>query len=281
MSIWKSVNRVFGDKDDDSASKQSRVEEEQVYTNQEPTVAPFLEQLGAPNFEDCHKSACIFVEGRHAKPVLITEDSLDVSMFEGKSIANVVGCFCPPHRGHYEMVSYVAKHADFVMLSSVNYSTNSRHGTPLEHTIATWIDWCRTIPQTKFFIFWTVFASWLERSIPSSIKAVYMYVSIEDEAQREQQVDDAQKYHFSQYKNVSEEKRKLLVRSRPESVSATKFVEALKDESTSVDECVINFVPANIGVEAGRRYVKHIRDTYGDDLSVEKRLAAHLLLLLH
>ena len=108
-----------------------------------------------------------------------------------------------------------------------------------------------------------------------------MYVSIEDEAQREQQVDDAQKYHFSQYKNVSEEKRKLLVRSRPESVSATKFVEALKDESTSVDECVANFVPANIGVEAGRRYVKHIRDTYGDELSVEKRLAAHLLLLLH
>ena len=41
MSIWKSVNRVFGDKDDDGASKQSRVEEEQVYTNQEPTVAPF------------------------------------------------------------------------------------------------------------------------------------------------------------------------------------------------------------------------------------------------
>lgn len=280
MSIWRNVNDAFGEKGD-SPSKQSRVENKQVYTNQEPTVAPFLEQLGAPNFEDCRKDGCIFVSGQNDEPTLITPESLDVSMFEGKSIASVVGCFCPPHCGHYEMVSYIANHADFVVISSVNYSTNSRHGTPLEHTVATWMDWCQSIPNTKFFIFWTVFASWLQERIPSSIDVVYMYVSIEDETQRKHQIEEAQKYYFSQYIHVSAKKRKLIVRSRPDSVSATKFVQALQNQNVSVDECVAKFVPQNIGLESGRRYVKHIRDTYGDELSVQKQLSSHLLLLLH
>jgi len=276
MSIFKSVHEVFEDKDE---VKHAKISIEQSYVNQETTVASFLEELDAPSFEDVRTPGCIFVNGE-ASASLVTPESLDVNVFVGQKVGSVVGCFCPPHRGHYSMVAALGKQLDIVLLKTVNYSTDSRHGTPLEHTMATWIKWCATIPNTKFFIFWSVWNSWVEESVPADVDGVYMHVSIEDESQRQKLMDEAKQYNFSQYKNVSKSKHRLIVQTRTGSVSATEFVRALKDDAVSVDECVSRFVPEEIGTSAGRAYVQHIRDTYGKQLSVKRVLASHLLLLL-
>lgn len=57
----------------------------------------------------------------------------------GKNFSLMAGCFCPPHKGHYKTFkdSILNFNLDVLIIQSFNHvkPKNTRHGTPLEHTI--------------------------------------------------------------------------------------------------------------------------------------------------
>ena len=66
-----------------------------------------------------------------------------------KIILSINGCFCPAHAGHYNMVDTAISKIkpDIVMITTTNKDENSRHGTPLEHTLKTWENWGKILSK--------------------------------------------------------------------------------------------------------------------------------------
>lgn len=74
-----------------------------------------------------------------------------------KRVAVIYGCFCPPHKGHYDQVvkSITDNHIEVMLLQTTNDEKGSRHGVPLEETVRTWMDWGKVIESLyhcKLFI---------------------------------------------------------------------------------------------------------------------------------
>ena len=66
-----------------------------------------------------------------------------------KIILSFAGCFCPPHVGHYNMVDTAISKIkpDIVQIQIVNSNEDTRHGTPLEHSIQTWKKWGKVLSE--------------------------------------------------------------------------------------------------------------------------------------
>ena len=60
-----------------------------------------------------------------------------------KIILSFAGCFCPAHAGHYNMIDRAISKIkpDIVSIRIVNSEEDSRHGTPLSHSLDTWTRW--------------------------------------------------------------------------------------------------------------------------------------------
>ena len=71
------------------------------------------------------------------------EDNLDIlfDSLNGKTIGLMSGCFCPPHKGHYNsflrMLQNRELDLDILVLESLNdkKAESSRHGTPFSHSV--------------------------------------------------------------------------------------------------------------------------------------------------
>ena len=69
----------------------------------------------------------------------------------GKVILSYGGCFCPPHAGHYNLLTTVIEQTrpDIVVIASTNNDEYPRHGVPLSFTLKTWKEWA-TLLQQKY-----------------------------------------------------------------------------------------------------------------------------------
>ena len=65
--------------------------------------------------------------------------------FAGKNVGFMTGCYCPPHKGHYDTWANACDdlHLDILCLRSTNRGiiTKSRHGMPYEFTRDTIVEW--------------------------------------------------------------------------------------------------------------------------------------------
>lgn len=55
----------------------------------------------------------------------------------GKKIGEMGGCFCPPHKGHYQSLKNAIRDIglDVLLVSTINREDSPRHGTPRAHSI--------------------------------------------------------------------------------------------------------------------------------------------------
>jgi len=87
------------------------------------------------------------------------------SFYKDKTVGIMSGCFCPPHKGHYnsflQAINSGTKEKyklDFLFIETTNSGTKSegsRHGTPVSHTLETLNKWANKIYEeigTQVFI---------------------------------------------------------------------------------------------------------------------------------
>ena len=178
------------------------------------------------------------------------------------------------------MMAQTALQVDVIIIHSVNTSVGARHGTPKEHTVVTWMDWCRSLTcppyNTSFLIMLGTRTDLISAKVPDTVAGIYNNIVVEGMT-REEAVAFFRTQHgydLRHYKLVTPEHREdfralefVVERPRDGRFSATNFVRALLDAS---DDCM-RFVPEQIGDELVRReYVAHIRETYGTHLVADK-----------
>jgi hypothetical protein len=265
------------------------------YVMPEPRLRLVLQELGVTCLDDVKfdwqsedpmsytmGAACMYITGDEAPRLMRLEDidHRSDAIFGGKRLTTVDGCFCPPHRGHYDMMAETALQVDVIIIHSMNTSLGARHGTPKEHTVVTWMDWCRSLTcppyNTSFLIMLGTRTDLISTKVPDTVAGIYNNIVVEGMT-REEAVALLRKLHgyaLRHYKLVTPEHREefrtlefVVERPIPAPYSATNFVRALLDAS---DDC-LRFVPEQIGDEAVRsEYVAHIRETYGTHLVADK-----------
>lgn len=84
-----------------------------------------------------------------------TKNELEIrTLFENKTVLEVLGCFCPPHIGHYKLINdgieLLAKRGIKIDVLEIfplgsDKLENTRHGTPVSHSIDTMKDFARVL----------------------------------------------------------------------------------------------------------------------------------------
>ena len=72
------------------------------------------------------------------------------SLYKNKNVGIIAGCYCPPHKGHYNsFLQAIEKYKlDILFIETTNSGTKSersRHGTPVSHTLETLNTWANKI----------------------------------------------------------------------------------------------------------------------------------------
>jgi hypothetical protein len=187
------------------------------------------------------------------------EDNLDLlfDSLNGKTVGLMSGCFCPPHKGHYnsflKMLQNRELDLDILILESLNDEKpeKSRHGTPLSHT--------------NFAL--DMFAKYLEEKtgknvlvrnapgalykdkgynllqypyIPLLIKKVYRLTILDEKYEKSpskpKTLNQLSRILFRNLRNGNEDKyeqkifyRREIEKNSVDKLSATKFVKAIKE----------------------------------------------------
>ena len=187
------------------------------------------------------------------------EDNLDLlfDSLNGKTLGLMSGCFCPPHKGHYnsflKMLQNRELDLDILVLESLNdkEAKKSRHGTPLSHTnfaLNMFAKYLEEKTGKKVLVRNAMGARYkgigynLNRYsyIPSSIKKVYR-ISILDEKYEKgplkpKSLNQLARIFFRNLRNGNEDKyeekiffRREIEKNSVDKLSATKFVKAIKE----------------------------------------------------
>ena len=180
------------------------------------------------------------------------------------------GCFCPPHKGHYD--SFVNAITEFqpalLLISTTNYSANPRHGTPLSHTIETLKRWGKVLKK-KYGVEVLVYSLmegddmfWYQQNFPKDVLTKMIHYHIHDK--RDEEIvfnrELPKKCGSGFWKKVHPDKRFEYHALRPEnSPSATKFTACLKSEASCHE-----FVPTD--EPDPQRYIQQIRALYATAL---------------
>jgi len=204
---------------------------------------------------------------------LSTEELKEIT--KGKTILTFSGCYCPAHKGHYQIVEKVVKAVkpDIVLIITTNRQTNSRHGVPLDFTIKTWKDWGKILSKkygVDMYIQWIYADSdhllnWGRTS--SNVKKIIKAKIYEDEKIPEEYIEnplqkmDTTGLSAGYFSGVPRDGRFYEYHvERTGDLSATKFVACLKD----VNKDCLKYVPED--VKDKKDYIQEIRDTYADEL---------------
>lgn len=69
--------------------------------------------------------------------------------YKNKNIGSIAGCYCPPHKGHYNSFLRVIREfkLDVLFIETTNTDRYSRHGTPLKHSLETLRKWAKCIER--------------------------------------------------------------------------------------------------------------------------------------
>jgi len=175
--------------------------------------------------------------------------------YKNKNIGSISGCYCPPHKGHYNSFIRVIREfkLDILFIETTNTDKFSRHGTPLKHTLETLKKWAKCIERvTKAKVYvlddMTNFAF-----IPRDISHFYMIqiYDEEEESPKQHVLDRTARQFLKQLKKDpfgDDSKRKTTLKDkvsdgilrREGKISATKFVNCLidvKGGKKSREEC--------------------------------------------
>lgn len=194
-----------------------------------------------------------------------------------KVLLNFPGCFCPPHAGHYNMISdTISKiRPDIVIIQSVNAANVnwSRHGTPLSHTIKTWKDWGKILMRkygvdiyvtsingidnliwgggAEFIRAYIETSSWEGKEMPKEYKKTPL------------QPESLEKKSMGFLRNVPRDFKGFYKYNiqRDGDLSATSFVACLKDLEK---ECLM-YAPGDL--KDKESYIREIRENYYNTLT--------------
>ena len=186
------------------------------------------------------------------------EDNLDLlfDSLQGKTIGLMSGCFCPPHKGHYNsflrMLQNRELDLDILVLESLNEkkAEGSRHGTPYSHSVFALNMFANYLEEKtgKKVLVRNAFGALYEGKgynllnysyIPSSVKKVYR-ITIFDEIyeknpRKPKTLKEIQRiffYNLRKEEDKYEEKiffRREIEKNNIDKLSATKFVRAIKE----------------------------------------------------
>jgi hypothetical protein len=226
-------------------------------------------------------------------------------ILEGKTIGRMVGCFCPPHKGHFFTWERACKdlNLDILFLSSTNAAVKekSRHGIPLKFTEWVISRWALHLQNADGNPVQVIFRADtpLPKIATNSFKQLYLIQIGEGEATTKAENEREKEIWLAELKakNNSEEddpdiawgRKNKITQSekRPEypyykianktywrdttnpaakSPSATKFTKCLKAfKSNPSDESCYDYLPDFMTTEEKAEYIAEIMDNYYTD----------------
>ena len=209
--------------------------------------------------------------------------------FKGKNVGIIAGCFCPPHKGHYQTIydACAKNKLDYMFIHTMNNSNaiKSRHGVPALFSIKMLSYFAKNINKyldTQFFI------SNTSQSIPwdinNSMNKIYMIDVVEMDGEptesnmeyvRERVDTDplanaARRYLINFKPNVDKKVQySVLFRNKLTSLSATSFVKSIiKYRDGSIDDLreSISYLPDFIDESTKIQIIKDMIKDYGEYL---------------
>jgi hypothetical protein len=226
-------------------------------------------------------------------------------ILEGKTIGRMVGCFCPPHKGHFLTWENACKdlNLDILFLSSTNATSpiKSRHGIPLEFTqwvISRWASHLENADGNPVQVIFRADTP-LPKIATNSFKQLYLIqigegeatTKTENEREKEVWLEELKAKHNSEedepdiawgrknkitqsdrrddypyYKIANKTYWRDTTNPSAQSPSATKFTKCLKAlKSNPSDESCYDYLPDFMTTEEKAEYIAEIMDKYYTD----------------
>ena len=191
----------------------------------------------------------------------------------GKIILRINGCFCPPHIGHYNLVDTIISKIkpDIVIISTTNRSSDSRHGTPIEHTIKTWKNWGKIL-SIKYGVDFYITDLYNDKIIYDGASQ-FIKAFVDSNVWEDEKMPEEYRKNPLQQKSLQNKSLAFLNKvprdfkgyyvyhfQRGGDFSATEFTKCLKDLGR---DCLM-YVPED--VEDKSSYIREIRDKYYENL---------------
>ena len=219
----------------------------------------------------------------------ISGDTISKMDFKEKNVGIMAGCFCPPHKGHYQTIydACAKNNLDFMFIKTTNNSNvqKSRHGVPASFTIKMLSYFAKYINNklgTQFFISNT--SESLPWNINNSMKKLYEIDIVEldgeptendiENANKREQKDPlanaARRYLINLKPNDDMKVQySVLFRNKSTSISATSFIKSiikLRDGVTLDFTESMSYLPDFLNEETRRKIIKDIIKDYGEYL---------------
>ena len=197
-----------------------------------------------------NKSRRINTSGKINSVFIEDNEGLLFDNLTGKTLGIMHGCFCPPHKGHYNSFkkAIVDLNLDILLLKSLNDNNpnSSRHGTPLNHTIKILELYAIKLKKETdciVLIIKSPSSVFMKNNrpikinkygwIPHTIKQIYdiNYVETEEDLLKPEKTisRNFQKLYFPELRRMEAEYKYKYIRyiREKDGLSATKFVNAL------------------------------------------------------
>lgn len=229
------------------------------------------------------------VSGDMVSGNIVSGDIISKMDFKGKNVGIIAGCFCPPHKGHYQTIydACAKNKLDYMFIHTMNNSNaiKSRHGVPALFSVKMLSYFAKNINKylgTQFFI------SNTSQSIPwdinNSMNKIYMIDVVEMDGEptesnmeyvREREDTDplanaARRYLINFKPNVDKKVQySVLFRNKLTSISATSFIKSIiKYRDGSIDDLreSISYLPDFIDESTKIQIIKDIIKDYGEYL---------------
>lgn len=190
-----------------------------------------------------------------------------------------VGCFCPPHIGHFEVVSEFVGNENVKILLS-QYGNEGRHGVPFNVSKGMWKRYLKTLsPEEQKRVVLEKLRSTFDVVRHMKGVDVVVYIKGNEEPHLQTEKNEQNKHVFAKFeKSFLKERHRLLeiakkfnadvdfqFRKRNDWLSATKFIAAVK-ERRDIEE-MKKFFPSSLPEKDMKRILKKLRK---QNLKIEK-----------
>lgn len=193
--------------------------------------------------------------------------------FSNKIVLEYFGCFCPPHRGHFEVLENAIRetYPNIVLVITTNKKNPeiSRHGIPIDFTIETWNKWGKILRRKYGIEFYVsddqnLIDFWL-KSKPRVHISLENMESYEPNSEIIMGIRDKERIGLSKsyWKHATFLKEFVQKRDMNMGYSATKLVSFLKSGNI---ESALDFLPKDLEEKEKREYIDDIIMKYSEYL---------------
>jgi len=204
--------------------------------------------------------------------------------WSNKKVGLIAGCFCPPHRGHYEMVLNSIKtfNLNIVVLRVVGNPNRkyTRHGVTEQESINIWYEWGKTILRKHNVIIIPISITTQLDFIPKNILLLFRIGVAETDEELKEEKEELMKIEQERKdairtgnkirpiifaRNVPAERMtgQILTRNPDSGLSATKFVECLEQLKPTrrgvpnINNC-LKYVPYELSENERVKYIYYL-----------------------